>query len=281
MRKAHNFIDLSGKTFGRLTVLERADNSAKGNARWKCQCECGNETVVSGYDLRSGKTQSCGCQRGISSHKTHFEDLSNMKFGKLTVIERAENAKERTMWKCMCDCGNIAIVGADMLKSGRTQSCGCLKFESRNYTHNLSKTRLYNIWSKMKDRCYNENSPAYKWYGARGITVCDEWLHDFQAFYDWAMANGYRDNLTIDRRDTNGDYEPSNCRWTDWVTQANNTRSTVFLTYHGETKTVTEWSKITGIKRNTLLGRKRIGYTDEECIDVPLCSRRGKKRSKS
>lgn len=207
-----------------------------------------------------------------------FIDLSKKRYGKLVVLERAENRGKHTMWKCKCDCGNYTITGSNELTTGITKSCGCLKFERRNSTHNLSKTRLYRIWSKMKDRCLRENNPAYKWYGGRGIEVCDEWLNDFVNFYNWSIKNGYVDGLSIDRIDVNGNYEPSNCKWIPLKEQALNTRTTKFLTYKGETKTVSEWCEITGLKRTTLLNRIRIGYSPEECFEVPLCSRRGKKK---
>lgn len=271
------FIDLSGKRYGKLVVLERAENRGK-HTMWKCKCDCGNYTIAGAYEIKNGTTKSCGCQRVESAHNTHFRDLEGLIFGKLVVIERAENRKEKTMWRCRCECGNYTVTGSNELISGITKSCGCLKFESRNSTHKLSKTRLHNIWSKMKARCLKEKNPAYKWYGGRGITICQEWLDDFMNFYNWAMGNGYKDELSIDRIDVNGNYEPSNCRWIPLNEQALNTRSTKFLTYKGETKTVSEWCCITGMKQTTLLNRIRIGYSPEECFEVPLCSRRGKKK---
>lgn len=272
-------VDLTGKKYNKLTVISRAKNNKKNQAMWNCICDCGNKKVVMGYYLTSGTTKSCGCQRAESAHKYHFEDLSGKRFGRLVVVSRSENRKKSTMWECKCDCGNIKVIGADSLKNGATKSCGCLLYESKNFTHGLTNSRLYNIWSKMKDRCFRENDSAYKWYGGRGITICQEWIDDFMNFYNWSMENGYKENLTIDRINVNGNYEPDNCRWVTMKTQQNNRRDTKFLTYNGETKSVTEWCEITGMKRNTLLNRIRIGYTAEECFEVPLCSRRGRKKN--
>lgn len=272
------FVDLTGKKFGKLAVVSRAENNNKNQSMWNCVCECGERKIVLGYSLTSGKTRSCGCQRKESAHKVHFDDLSGVRFGKLIVIERAENRNKHTMWKCECDCGAITLVGANELKEGITKSCGCLRFESKNFTHGFSSTRLYSIWNGIKERCLNENSPAYKWYGGRGIMICEEWIEDFVCFYDWAMENGYKEGLSIERIDVNGNYEPSNCKWIPLKQQALNTRNTRFLTYNGETKTVSEWCDITGIKKSTLLNRIRIGYSPSECFEVPLCSRRGKRR---
>ena len=129
-----------------------------------------------------------------------FIDLVGQKFGRLTVIERAENKNGRVAWICKCDCGKFTTVISKTLVNGDTKSCGCYH-KDKVSVHNKSKTRLYNIYVHVKQRCYNSKDDRYKNYGSRGITVCDEWLNDFQAFYDWAMANGYRDDLTIDRID--------------------------------------------------------------------------------
>ena len=161
-----------------------------------------------------------------------FNDLTGKRFGRLIVVERAENyispqGQARKRWLCKCDCGNMVIVPARSLINDASKSCGCLQKEIAKNTftrHGKRGSRLYIIWSSMKTRCYNGKSRAYKWYGGRGIKICDEWLNDFQAFYDWAMANGYKDDLTIDRIDVNGNYEPSNCRWITISEQQKNKR---------------------------------------------------------
>lgn len=150
------------------------------------------------------------------------KDLSGMRFGKLVSVREVGMKNGAYVWECVCDCGNTAFVDVRHLSSGHTQSCGCNRREGTKkpaYSHGLCRTRLYRIWGNMKTRCLNPRAYNYSYYGGKGIAICEEWLHSFEAFYDWAMGNGYKDGLTIDRKDSNGDYCPSNCQW---ITQSQN-----------------------------------------------------------
>lgn len=135
-----------------------------------------------------------------------------------------------------------------------------------HYIHGKRKTRLYRIWTNMKTRCINPNDPHFERYGRRGITVCDEWKNDFKAFYDWSMSNGYADDLTIDRIDNNGNYEPSNCRWVTVKEQNQNKRNVILITYDGETHTVTEWARKLNLGHDTIRQRYHKGWTPEQCL---------------
>ena len=131
-----------------------------------------------------------------------------------------------------------------------------------NYKHGLRKHRLYRIWSNMKNRCYNPNTRSYERYGGRGITVCDEWKNDFMSFYNWSIANGYRDDLTLDRSNNDGNYTPENCRWATQKQQHNNTSLNKVITIEGVSHTMAEWCEITGINYSTARDRINRGHWD-------------------
>lgn len=188
------------------------------------------------------------------------------------------------MWECRCDCGSNKILSTSNITTGNTKSCGCLKKElllRKNTTHGMSNTKLYSVWGSMKDRCFNENVSQFSDYGARGITVCDEWKNDFRAFYDWAIESGYKDGLTIERKDVNKDYCPENCCWIPRKEQSKNRRNSHFITYKGETKTLSEWSRELHIDRKCVRNQEKKLGSGEEAIKAVLNSRKHKEKRSS
>ena len=151
-------------------------------------------------------------------------DITGNKYGKLTVIKFDHSNDGNSYWLCKCECGKETVARGSHLKTGNTKSCGCLS-NTRNVKHNLTYTRLYKTWTNMKGRCYNKKDKNYKHYGGRGIKICDEWRNNFINFYNWSITHGYRDDLTIDRIDVNGNYEPENCRFITIKEQQSNKRN--------------------------------------------------------
>lgn len=200
-------------------------------------------------------------------------DLQGKKFGRLTVCGVVWSEKKRcNVWLCNCDCGATVTATSYELKKGFKQSCGCLQKEIASkkivenrkklgiVNHNLSHTRIYRSWHHMKSRCYNKRDASYERYGARGITVCDEWKDNFKAFYDWSYFHGYNDTLTLDRIDNSLGYSPSNCRWITNKQQQRNKRNNVFIVYRGIKKVLKDWADSMGVKSSILHERiKKFG----------------------
>lgn len=207
-------------------------------------------------------------------------NLIGKRFGRLVVIEEAGRDKfGEVQWLCRCDCGNSKTSSGSRLRKGKCTSCGCYQKEAivrAKKKHGMFGTRIYNIWSSMLQRCTNPNNAKFKNYGGRGISVCDDWSNSFEAFYEWSMSNGYADNLTIDRIDVNGNYEPSNCRWIGMIDQENNRTNNVLITIGGVTKTRTEWCRINGIRPQTACQRIRYGWNEIDAVTMPVNRKRRK-----
>lgn len=192
-------------------------------------------------------------------------DIKRMRFGKLVALEEDGRIGTNVAWICKCDCGNTRRIKANSLLSGNSRSCGCGRIEAIT-KHNGTNTKLFNVWRNIKERCTNENYKTYNNYGGRGIKVCDEWLLSYEAFKEWAISSGYREGLTIDRIDVNGNYEPSNCRWATQRQQARNKRNNVFLEFDGKRQCLMDWSAELGVKYNTLSWRRSQGWSTEEIL---------------
>ena len=211
-----------------------------------------------------------------------YNDLSGQRFGRLSVLNYVGNNRFRqALFNCSCDCGKPITVRGGSLASGTTKSCGCLHAEisvgvmqrvnasgqrvtTGNTRHGLSDTHLYKTYTNMKTRCYNQNRDVYKYYGGRGIGMCDEWVHDFGAFYKWATENGYIDGLEIERIDNDKGYSPTNCRWAIRHEQVMNRRVTVVLSDGTVSKTLYDWCKERGVNYKTAHARYKKGWAFEK-----------------
>lgn len=193
------------------------------------------------------------------------EVVPNERYTRLVVVKEVEKTKNgQRQVLCKCDCGNFKIADLKNLRKGRIKSCGCLKKGRAKSANTIPRDRLYKIWGDVIQRCENPKNDKFNRYGGRGIKIHSEWRISYLAFKEWALNNGYSDNLTIDRIDVNGDYEPTNCRWTTSKVQANNKRNNVLITYNGETHTISEWSDITGIRYSNIQTRFRKGLPLEQ-----------------
>lgn len=200
---------------------------------------------------------------------SQIKDIQGKRFGRWLVLQRTGSDKRgESLWRCRCDCGNEAILIGGSLRTGNSVSCGCFKKENPpRKVHGASGTKMYGRWKGMIRRCENKKTRAYKDYGGRGISVCERWRNSFEAFV--VDMGPCPDGYSLERKNNNGNYEPSNCIWVPSDIQANNNRRNRILVCNGESKTMAEWSKITEIKIGTIWKRLKTGWSDEEAILTP------------
>lgn len=218
-----------------------------------------------------------------------LNDLTGKKFGRLLVIERRANKKGKTYWFCKCDCGNYTTVMATKLASGETKSCGCIRKENTSKMfakHHLTKKSLHNAWLNMKNRCDNPKFVEYKHYGGKGVTYCNEW-RNFENFMFWALSNGYSDKkdangrnlLSLDRIDTNGNYEPSNCKWSTRIEQARNKTNNKRYDYEGNIYCLSALAEISPVTVDTIRLRLKKGWSVKLAVETPSKTYKGVKRN--
>ena len=281
---------MTGQRFGNWVVEKRASNPPKTcQVFWECVCDCGARGVVGGTALRRGTSTHCGCKtvekrlntmlRNHGGQHPLLINLVGKRFGRLTVIERDPQSKPKSVkWICKCDCGNTTSVNSQLLRNGHTVSCGCYQRERTSEvstTHGGSKDRLFHVWSSMRQRCNNPNNHAYKYYGGKGISVCNEW-NDYGVFREWALASGYNTQAkphvcTLDRIDNSRGYSPDNCRWVDSTVQTNNQTKNIYLTFNGKTQTYAQWAKEKGWNYKVIYDRvKRYGWSEERAVTEPV-----------
>lgn len=203
-----------------------------------------------------------------------MKDLTNIRFGRLVATKPVGKTKDGNVrWLCKCDCGSETVVTGGHLIQRHTLSCGCLRNDSRTfslYKHGFTmggKPRTFVIWCGMKARCYTKSNISYKSYGAKGVSICNEWLgeHGFENFHKWAVSNGYKDGLEIDRINTHGNYEPSNCQWVTKAENQRKQRNTRFFEVNGINKNINEWCKFLRISKATAY--KKLKESEKAFVD--------------
>lgn len=233
------YLNLKDQTFGSLQALELTEKKEGTTRLWKCMCTCGNITYKKASRLlearKIGFNLSCGCSKGK-------ENLIGKTFNDFKVIEHVQDLNNsNTLWDCICtNCGKEFTRTTKQLRKNQNICELKLKYSA------TVKHVLYSSLSRIKNRCYNIKCDNYKYYGGRGITVCDEWLQDSSKFVEWSLRNGYKYNenkYTIDRIDNNKGYTPDNCRWVSIQDQANNKRNNIKYTYNGVTQTLAQWCR--------------------------------------
>ena len=197
-----------------------------------------------------------------------FIDLTGQRFGRWLVLGRAENSKDgRPRWLCRCDCGREQVVHGNSLRYGKSRGCRSCQISDKNTTHGQSGTRLYRVWQGMIQRCENPNRKFYECYGSRGIKVCAEWRNDPAAFINWATVNGYKEGLTIDRINNDGDYTPENCRFVSRMVQNRNYRRNRIVKIGNETKLIIEHAEQSGINIQALRHRIDRGWPEHRLLE--------------
>lgn len=201
-----------------------------------------------------------------------LQDITGRRFNYWTVVSYSHRANHLSWYLCKCECGAEKLVPSQNLKNGRSKSCGCFRkvyLSKLRRQYSIQVKSEVSVWNGMKSRCRNKRDRIYKHYGGRGIKVCDRWLNSFDAFIE-DMGRRPSKKHSIDRIDVNGDYEPSNCRWTTQKEQARNTRRNVLVTFNGETRCISDWAERTGIKYGTLKQRIRHGWPIEIALNPTL-----------
>lgn len=295
-RGREKLIDNIGERFGRLTVISVDESDHKKRI---CKCDCGNIITVAKSNLTSGHTKSCGC---YGKEVTTLIDLTGQRKGMLTVVSRAENNGKIVRWLCKCDCGGTITLTSAVFRKGKTFDCGCVKrkeaeerkrieeekrkqADERKAIRDAEKSRIEHKKNRIKhpdnekimrarNGMINRCSPKYhehKNYYDKGICVCDEWLGAYgkERFFDWAIENGYKDGLTLDRIDSNKGYSPENCRWASMKEQQNNRSNNIRLEIDGEVKTLKQWSEHYGLDYAMVRARYRNGWSVDRLFEPP------------
>ena len=237
------------------------------------ECECGKEFIAVIGSIKTGNIRSCGCKK-LEPFKIKYNEGEIIKNGISFIKDMPSETKRRkALFKCYC--GKEFIATIENIK-GHTKSCGCAikkGMESYMYKHGMNKSTEHKSWTHIKDRCYNPNNKSYKYYGGRGITVCDRWLESFENFFE-DMGLKPDPTYSIERENVDGNYEPNNCVWANRETQANNKRNNVIIEFNGEKLSLSQWARKIGVSDSTIAWRLKKGMTIEYALTKKLNSKR-------
>lgn len=278
-------VDLTGQHFGMLTVKAFAYGEASKPKHWLCQCDCGQEKVVAGANLRSGRSKSCGCisrskwaaarlRNPPPSAPMGRPDITGKRYGLVTVLGLEVSQSGNRLWKCQCDCGNGCVLSyAELARRGKP-SCGCHKGRgprAASVAMSPEAKVVHGTWVRMKRRCLYESGADYPRYGGRGISVCERWMN----FENFLADMGLRPSSdhSIDRIDVNGNYEPDNCRWATFQEQANNRRDTIMVEVAGEQLPLAVACRTRGVPIRTVRRRLAKGMNIEQALTQERYSR--------
>ena len=224
---------------------------------WLCKCDCGNECFSYYTEINKGTKKYC------SSNCLCRNDLRYKQFGDLTVIGFERKSSKR-LWRCKCVCGKEKLYRTNQLTKNNITNCGCKR--PILVKHGYYYHPLYKIWNGMKKRCYYKNSDSYKYYGARGIEVCNEWKSNPEVFIKWALQNGWKEGFSIERIDVDKNYEPSNVKWIPLSRQSRNKRNSHWISYNGETKCLADWCDQYNLDYRLVNTRLRRGWNTEKAF---------------
>ena len=267
------FLDLTSTVYGKLTVLELTNDVSSDRSKiWKCLCICGAICNYPANKLNAGlitQCGNCGRENKVKAGKLAL-DLKGQRWGRLLVNNRlSQKASDGSfLWSCTCDCGKEVILSASDLNGQRIFSCGCLRSDTMRQihtTHGMADTPTYRSWIHMRDRVLNEKHVHHDRYGGRGISICENWLNSFEAFYR-DMGPRPTEEYSIERIDNNGNYEPGNCYWATALEQARNRSNTIRLTHNGICQSIDTWVEQLKLKKSTVLYRLSLGWTHTEAL---------------
>lgn len=262
-------MDYTGKTIRDIYIIRRDEedlikHKGKGGSSpvYVCRCLLCNKIFKRKiYNIINNKFGNCGC-------KSLQYDFTNQKFGKLIALKPiGNNKKGQILWECLCECGNHCVKTSYSLRVGygvQCENCKRKTISQKNSKKQKYSKQLYYCYTNMKTRTTNKKQDVCNRYVNRGISICDEWKNDYYSFEKWALENGYKDGLTIERINNNGNYEPNNCRWASKEEQANNRRTNKFLEYNGEMDTMANWSKKLNIPYHNIQKMIQKGKTLQE-----------------